>query len=107
MSIGNPSARNTDKLSQVTKGITTQSEVRAIYGAPQTIATMSNGLTRWYYSHTEIDISGSTFIPIIGPFIGKTDSDSRTIHFDFDSSGRVKNYATSETKTHSEGLNIR
>lgn len=107
VSVGTPSARNTDQLSHIKRGITTQSEVQAIYGDPQTIVTMRNGLTRWHYSHTEVDISGSTFIPIIGPFIGKTDSNSRTIHFDFDSNGRVKEYATSETTIHSEGLNIR
>jgi outer membrane protein assembly factor BamE (lipoprotein component of BamABCDE complex) len=105
MSVGNPNTRDANKFAQLQRGRTTQQHILQIFGQPQTRTQRADGTQQWFYMHTDVEMSASTFIPIAGLFIGETETDSHHITFDFDQRGILRDYSKSNSQTHMCGLN--
>jgi outer membrane protein assembly factor BamE (lipoprotein component of BamABCDE complex) len=107
MSVGNSQVRDSSNLSSVREGVTTQQQIIQIFGQPQSVVQKSDGTLQWHYHHTDVEMSSSMFIPILGPFIGNSSTDMQMLVFNFNRNGTVRSYESTNTQTHMDGLQIR
>ena len=98
-----------DKLEDVTsesvgkniiKEKSTKTKVKEIYGEPQKVDFMSNGLEKWEYSHLRKAGKAVNYVPVANWFVGGTNDTTKTLVILFDGE-IVKNYtiAVSEGET--------
>ncbi len=70
-----------DKLSRISKGVTTRSEMEAMFGAPTSLIIMPDGsgkrMATWHHSQTDAHANGKSWIPIVGPWIGGAEATSQ------------------------------
>lgn len=88
---------DTSKANNLEKGVTTESQVYSIFGNPMSATTDSNGRRILVYSHTDIDVDGATYIPIIGLMAGGATSKSKTLVVTIQS-GLVTDWTVSNTE---------
>lgn len=67
-------------VSKISKGVTTRAEVEAAFGPPLFVAIIGEGrrIMTYTYSNTSTNVKATTFIPIVGAFIGGATTDQRT-----------------------------
>lgn len=80
-------------------GVTTLAQVEAKLGAPNETVTNSDGTTSISYVFTHAQASGSSFIPIVGAFVGHTNATSTVATLTFDKSGRFVRYGMGQGQT--------
>lgn len=87
---------NNEQLSQFKEGVTTESEVVAKLGQPNTVSQTPHGKTLIYvYAHAQA--RPASFIPIVGIFAGGADVRSTSATFNFDKSGVLKSVYSSQS----------
>ena len=67
----------------------TKDVVVALVGEPMTKAFGQDGAEVWSYYYTHAQVKASTFIPIIGGFVGGADSRSKQLAVRFGQDGKV------------------
>lgn len=82
-----------DKLAQLHTGATTEAQAQAILGSPNQKTSNSDGTVTWSYLYAHAKVSGSTFIPLVGAFIGHTTSDYTKTDLNFDRAGVLASIA--------------
>lgn len=82
-----------DKLVQLHTGTTTEAQAQAILGSPNQKTSNSDGTVTWSYLYAHAKVSGSTFIPLVGAFIGHTTSDYTKTDLIFDRAGVLASIA--------------
>lgn len=82
-----------DKLVQLHTGTTTEAQAQTILGAPNQKTSNSDGTVTWSYLYAHAKVSGSTFIPLVGAFIGHTTSDYTKTDLIFDRAGVLASIA--------------
>lgn len=80
-------------------GITTVGDAEAKLGKPNNVTRMPDGSTLIIYSFTHAQASGSSYIPIVGPFVGHSDANTVIASLTFDPSGKFLRYTSSEGQT--------
>lgn len=83
-------------VSQVQRGTSTKTDVRASLGEPTQISTDDDGET-WVYAWARSSVDGKTFIPFAGAFIGGTRTDSQSVEIRFDKAGVVQSVKTTHS----------
>jgi hypothetical protein len=88
--------RNFDetKVSQIKTNETSEADLITLFGKPQNRMMNSSGqmILTWMYS--ESNVKGQSFIPFAGPFIGGTDTKTKTLNVTLQQ-GRVISFASS------------
>lgn len=84
-----------DQLAHFKAGVTTEAEIVAKLGPPDTSMTQADGTRIDLYMHTAMKQNAANFIPYVGLFKGGASSDSQTVTFTFDNRGILKTTATS------------
>ncbi|WP_298016678.1 hypothetical protein [uncultured Castellaniella sp.] len=88
-----------DQLSQFHEGQTTKQEVIAALGQPTTTMRNMDGTTTLMYSYVESRARPSTFIPIVGAFVGGADTRSNMVMMMFDHQDILSRYTSSSSQT--------
>jgi hypothetical protein len=71
-------------VSSFQPGVTTVQEAKARLGQPNQETSESDGTTILLYQYAHAQASGSSYIPVVGAFVGSSDvsNDSTTLTFD-------------------------
>lgn len=75
-------------VSSFQPGVTTMNEVKAKLGEPSQTTSMSDGGTQLVYSFAHSQSSGSSFIPVVGAFVGQNNTESQVVEISFDRKGK-------------------
>lgn len=78
-------------------GVTTLSDARAALGPANNTTTLPDGGTVLIYAWTHAAANGASYIPIAGPFVGKSNAQTQSATLFFDKDGKFVR------ETHSEG----
>ncbi|AEP36090.1 hypothetical protein [Taylorella asinigenitalis] len=88
----------------VVKGKTTKYDIRAYYGEPNEL-TYNDGYEIWVYRYGESTSHVTNFIPVVDMFSSGNDSKGKSIIFEFNKNGTVRNYTiSSSTDTSKSGI---
>lgn len=85
------------QLSGFTRGVTTDNDVIASLGNPNSTAVNDDGSKVLIYMHVESQVQPATMIPIVGLFVGGAKSESTVLRISFDKSGKLASYTTGTT----------
>ena len=77
-------------------GVTTLADAERQLGQPNNTTTMPDGSIVIVYAYTHAQASGSSYIPLVGAFVGHSDSNTTTATLTFDRDGKFKNSTTSQ-----------
>jgi outer membrane protein assembly factor BamE (lipoprotein component of BamABCDE complex) len=77
---------------QVTKGVTTKDQVKALYGEPDDINPNDSGDEEWKYVYSRTTVTAATFIPVVNLFSRGARADKNEVIFTFDKKGVVQAY---------------
>lgn len=80
------------------KGKTTRQEVIAKLGKPTMQTSLGDGTKLVHYTYAEATVRPSTFIPLVGAFVGGTDSQSSHVSMRFDAQDKLIDITTSESQ---------
>jgi outer membrane protein assembly factor BamE (lipoprotein component of BamABCDE complex) len=87
-------------VQQFKPGVTTLSDATAKLGQPNQTTQMPDGSTLLVYAYSHSQASGSSFIPIVGAFVGHADANTQMTYLSFDKSGKfIKTWNTSGQTT--------
>jgi outer membrane protein assembly factor BamE (lipoprotein component of BamABCDE complex) len=89
---------DTDQLAQFKSGVTTESEIVAKLGPPNTSMTEPDGTKMDMYMYHSMKQNAANFIPYVGLFKGGASTHSQTVTFTFDKGGLLKTTATSTSQ---------
>ena len=78
-----------EALAQIEKGKSTKAEVKELLGDPGNVSFMGDD-EMWHYMLHTAEVRKSTFIPIVGGFVGGTDVETQTLTVLFGPDGVVK-----------------
>lgn len=79
------------------KGETTRGQVLTQLGSPTLQSKLADGTSMVIYSHAESSVRASTFIPIVGAFVGGADTRSNTVTMRFDQQDKLIDVSTTES----------
>ena len=88
-----------DQMSQFHEGVTTKQEVVSALGNPTMTVRNNDGSSALIYSYFEARTRGSSFIPIVGAFVGGADTRQNTVTINFDRSGVMQSYSSTSGET--------
>lgn len=87
-----------EQMSQFKEGQTTQQDVITALGQPTTTMRNADGTTVLMYTYAEARTRGSTFIPIVGAFVGGVDTRSNNVMLTFDQQGVLQSTSSSSSQ---------
>lgn len=79
----------------IIKGKTTKTELIAKYGPPAMTSSGPSGVEYLAWSSVRINISASNYIPIVGPFVGKRESQGGSLQVTLNKDKIVEDYSFS------------
>lgn len=82
-------------LSSFKQGETTEHEVVAALGQPTTRMRLPDGTVMLVYAYSAYSVRPSTFIPIVGGFVGGADGQASSVSLTFGPDGKLLNTASS------------
>lgn len=85
-----------DQLSQFVKGRTTYAEVVQQLGEPTQNTINSDGTRTITYTYSHSQVKASSFIPIVGAFLGGSTSEDTTVTLNFDRRSLLTNYTATQ-----------
>ena len=95
------------KIAQIKKGETTEAELIEMFGATQNRITNSDGATTLIWSYAQSTVSGQSFIPIAGAFMGGAHTTAKSLTVTL-ADGKVRDYTFSgggsETRNTTQGV---
>ena len=95
---GNQRLTDEAAVAQVKEGMT-QAQVRALVGEPSSVTTLGNGEVVWGYVMMNVKPNAASFVPVVGLFAGRADSQTSTLTVYFQADGTVKNTSRSRMKS--------
>ena len=85
-----------DDLSQFVKGKTTSAEIIQQLGTPTQSIMNTDGTKMISYTYMQSQSNVATFIPIVGLFVGGTESENTSVVLYFDKNNLLTGYSASE-----------
>src|SRR5579862_1292931 len=77
-----------DTVSQkIVKGVSTQKDVKAAFGDPNSTSFTDSGNELWNYVYAKATVKAVNFVPVVNLFAGGADVDKKTLVVFFDASG--------------------
>jgi len=83
---------------KIAKGVTTQSQVRALLGAPNSTDFTDSGNQIWHYSYQKATSMGRNFVPLVNIVSSGANVEAKELALFFDKQGVVQDYAMQESK---------
>lgn len=83
-------------IERIQIGKTTKQEVTSLLGAPEQLTRMGNGDMTMTYSYYRVQSHASSFIPIVGAFVGGADTQNQFVTVTVGSDGVVRDIMSSE-----------
>lgn len=83
-----------DQITQFQKGKTTEAEIIAKLGKPNTTGLNSDGLRVDNYTYMRASADAVDFVPVVGLLAGGATSQVTTVTFTFDKTGVLTTYTT-------------
>jgi outer membrane protein assembly factor BamE (lipoprotein component of BamABCDE complex) len=80
---GNKRINDQNNIKAIEIGVSSKDDVKEILGNPADVAFLENDVEVWKYFFTRTRVKGSTFIPIIGGFVGGSTKKTRTFTVKF------------------------
>jgi len=80
------------RVTQIQKGQTTEADLVGMFGPPTQRGIDSNGATSLQWAYTESRMSGKSFIPFAGSFLGGTDNKHKVLLVTLNQSGTVESF---------------
>lgn len=91
---------DSDFASKIQKGITTEKQVIAELGNPESVGLDGAGNKILTYVYAKSQAKAESFIPVVGSFMGGADTESKSLVVIVDSdTGIVKDFAFNESQT--------
>lgn len=78
-------------------GEATEAQVVAALGEPTMRTRLADGTVMVIYSYAEAQVRPATFIPVVGAFVGGSDSRSTAVTLRFDKDGKLIDTSSSTT----------
>lgn len=88
-----------EQLLSFKEGQTTERDVIASLGAPSMRSRLADGTVMLMYAYSEYSTRPSTFIPIVGAFVGGADYKSNSVTMIFGQDGKLKSTSSSQTSS--------
>lgn len=88
-----------EAVSKIQKGKSTKADVKGLLGDPGNVFFTGTGDEMWYYFYMTSRIKKSTFIPIVGSFVGGAEGETHTLTVHFGPDGVVKAFGKGKTTT--------
>lgn len=85
-----------EKVTQFVKGKTTYAEVIQQLGKPTQSTINADGTKTISYDYSQSQVSAASFIPIIGSFVGGTESEHTSVVLTFDEKLVLTTYTAAE-----------
>ncbi len=82
---------------KIIEGITTQSEIRAMFGSPYETTYTDGGLEIWKYRFDNLDADAVNYIPIVNLFTQSYSGDRKELVILFNDDGTVKRSSMAES----------
>lgn len=89
-----------DQAAQFKRGVTTEAEMIAALGEPNSTARSADGTITDVYSYAHGSADASSYIPIVGLFAGGGKGKSNMATFIFTPDKVLKDYSTASSATH-------
>jgi hypothetical protein len=86
------------QLTQFEKGKTTEADVVKALGPPTSVTT-TNGVRTLGYAGVHAQPRASSFIPIVGAFVGGADSQVSIVIFQFNADGKLETMTSTQSST--------
>ena len=80
------------------KGVTTQAQVKRLYGGPTTTEFASHGDVEWIYTSAKDKPDAKEFIPFAGAWLGHDHVMTKTLVILFNQDNILKNYSLTTGK---------
>lgn len=84
-------------IAKIEKERSTKAEIEWTFGRPGAVDFTESGREKWVYFYSRGEVRLATFIPIVGLFVGGSDSRMDSLSILFSSSGIVENFGRSRT----------
>lgn len=91
-------------VSSFQPGVTTLEQAEAKLGQPNSVTKQSDGSTTAVYTFAHGQASGSSYIPVVGAFVGHSDVQSQITELSFDKNGKYVRSSVTNGQT-STGMN--
>lgn len=88
-----------EQIAHFKEGVTTEKDVIASLGAPTMRSRLPDGSVMMMYMYSEYSTRASTFIPIVGAFVGGADYKSNSVTMTFGQDGKLKSTSSSQTSS--------
>ncbi len=82
---------------EIIEGITTQSEIKAMFGSPYETTYTDGGLEIWKYRFDNLNADAVTYIPIVNLFTQSYSGDRKELVLLFNDDGTVKRSSMAES----------
>jgi len=83
--------------SKIIEGITTQSEIKAMFGSPFETTFTDGGMEIWKYRFDNLDADAVNYIPIVNMFTQSYSGDRKELVLLFNDNGTVKRSSMAES----------
>lgn len=83
--------------SKIIEGITTQSEIKAMFGSPFETTFTDGGMEIWKYRFDNLDADAVNYIPIVNMFTQSYSGDRKELVILFNDNGTVKRSSMAES----------
>ena len=93
-----------DQVKEIEVGTTTEAEIREKFGKPTLTQTDTNGYKMIQYAYGEATSNKEGFLPYVGAFLGKTQSNYSTVAIEVDKEGFVKSVTVLEGESESKSV---
>ncbi|MGJ0478668.1 hypothetical protein [Pantoea agglomerans] len=97
---GNRALQNESEVTvqnKIKEGVTTKSDVKGMFGSPDSVNFTDGGKEIWKYSFANSKVSGKAFIPFYGLFHNTVTGSKKELVVMFDGD-KVSKYSMSESK---------
>ncbi len=79
-------------------GATTEAQVIAQLGQPNSVSTLADGTKIDIYSHIAAHANAASYVPIVGVFAGGAKSTTDTVNFTYDPQGILKSMTSNRSQ---------
>jgi outer membrane protein assembly factor BamE (lipoprotein component of BamABCDE complex) len=86
-------------VSSFQPGVTTLDQAEAKLGTPNSVTKLPDGTTVIGYAFTHAQASGSSYIPVVGAFVGHSDANTVIATLTFDKGGKYVQSSTTTSQT--------
>tara|TARA_B100001059_G_C17806939_1_gene569786 strand:- start:1125 stop:1511 length:387 start_codon:yes stop_codon:yes gene_type:complete len=83
--------------SKIIEGVTTQSEIKAMFGSPFETTFTDGGMEIWKYRFDNLDADAVNYIPIVNMFTQSYSGDRKELVILFNDNGTVKRSSMAES----------